>query len=79
MLPPEIVATSQRPDIVIWSIARKKVIMIELTCPAEERIEAARERKLGRYTQLKQDIANVGWVSDLLTIDRCSWLCRLLY
>ena len=57
------------PDIVIWSAALKKVVMIELTCPAEEGIEAARERKLGRYFQLKQDIANAGWVADLLTIE----------
>ena len=42
--------------------------MIELTCPAEEGIEAAREYKLGRYKQLKQDIANAGWVADLFTI-----------
>ena len=41
VLPPEIVATSQRPDIVIWSTALKKVIMIELTCPAEEGIVIA--------------------------------------
>ena len=40
-------ATSERPDIVIWSVALKKVIMIELTCPAEEGIEAVRERKFG--------------------------------
>ena len=43
--------------------------MIELTYPAEEGIEAARVRKLARYEQLKQDIANAGWVADLLTIE----------
>ena len=50
----EILATSQRLDIVIWSVALKKVVTVELACPAEECIEAAVERKLGRYTQLKQ-------------------------
>ena len=69
VFPPEILATSQRPDIVIWSIALKKVVMIELTCPAEEGIEAARERKLGRYTQLKQDIEEIGWMAGLLTVE----------
>ena len=53
----------------IWSIALKKVVMIELTCPAEEGIEAAREYKLGRYTQLKQDIEEVVWVAGLLTLE----------
>ena len=43
--------------------------MIELTCPAEEGIEAARERKLGRYSQLKQDIGDAGWAAGLLTIE----------
>ena len=69
MFPPEIIATSERPDIVIWSVALKKVIMIELTCPAVEGIEAARVRKFARYEQLKQDIADAGWVPDLLTIE----------
>ena len=69
VFPPEIIATSERPDIVIWSVTLKKVIMIELTCPAEVGIEAARERKLGRYTQLKQDIEEVGWVAGLLTLE----------
>ena len=57
----------------IWSVALKKGIMkgimIELTCPAEEGIEAARERKLGRYSQLKQDIGDVGRAAGLLTIE----------
>ena len=43
--------------------------MIELSCPAEEGSETARERKHARYKQLKQDIANAGWVADLLTIE----------
>ena len=54
--------------------------MIELTCPAEEGIEAARVRKQARYEQLTQDIANAGWVADLLTIevgvrDVCPVIC----
>ena len=46
VFPREILATNQRPDIVIWSVALKKVVMVELTCLAEEGIEAAVERKL---------------------------------
>ena len=34
VFPPEIVATNRRPDIVIWSVALKKVVMVEPTCPA---------------------------------------------
>ena len=43
--PPEIFATPQRPDIVIWSTGLKRVLNIELTVPAEEGIEAARTRR----------------------------------
>ena len=38
VFPPEICSTSSRPDIVIWSRQLKSVILIELTCPAEEGI-----------------------------------------
>jgi hypothetical protein len=33
-----VLATLQRPDIIIWSPSLRKVILIELTCPAEEGI-----------------------------------------
>ena len=36
VFPPEIFNTNERPDIVIWSAKLKKVLLIELTCPAEE-------------------------------------------
>src|SRR4051794_17701723 len=44
-LPLIIYATSQRPDIVVWSIRSRRVILIELTCCAEEGIRAAQIRK----------------------------------
>ncbi len=47
--PEEIVVTSLRPDIVLWSQATMQVALIELTVPWEERIEEAHERKLGKY------------------------------
>ena len=59
--PEEIVHTTLRPDIVIWSTATKQVIMIELTIPWEERIEAAYERKKIKYDELRADCENKGW------------------
>ncbi len=41
ILPPEITATNDRPDIVIWSMSLKTVLVLEQTCPAEEGIEEA--------------------------------------
>ena len=45
VFPPEILSTNERPDIVIWSIKLQKVILIELTCCAEEGMSSAQLRK----------------------------------
>ena len=45
VFPPEVYSTPLRPDIVIWSAQRQHVLMVELTCPAEEGIEAAQVRR----------------------------------
>ncbi len=43
--PQEICSTTLRPDMVLWSAAVKSVILIELTVPWEEGLEAAYERR----------------------------------
>ena len=43
--PEEVARTTLRPDIIIWSRSPKKVILVELTVPWEERIEEAYETK----------------------------------
>ena len=45
VFPPNICATSLRPDIVISSALTRNVILLELTCCAEEGIDAAQLRK----------------------------------
>ena len=52
IFPPVIYISEARPDIVLWSLALKKVIMIELTCPSEENILQAKTRKSARYLPL---------------------------
>ena len=70
LFPPDIFTTSERPDIIIWSPSRKKVILIELTCPAEEGIANARSRKLLRYANLVEQISNqTEWNCTLLTAE----------
>ena len=39
----------------------KKVLLLELTCPAEEGFTAASVRKLERYNDLISDIESAGW------------------
>lgn len=72
VFPPEIYATNERPDIIIWSLKAKQVILIELTCPAEEGFEAAQVRKIARYTDLVTSInrdKRSGWSARQFAIE----------
>ncbi|XP_061185889.1 uncharacterized protein LOC133193994 [Saccostrea echinata] len=59
--PPEITATNKRPDIVIWSVATKQTILMELKLPWEGRMEDAYERKNLKYQDLVTDCQQNGW------------------
>ena len=50
-IPPHILTTSSRPDLVVSNAEKKELHVYELTCPfdAKENIAAARKRKLKRY------------------------------
>jgi Reverse transcriptase (RNA-dependent DNA polymerase) len=70
IFPPEIYCTPERPDIVIWSSKSKNVILIELTCPAEEGIQAAANRKTCKYQGLIDHIhSETNWKASLYTIE----------
>jgi len=49
---PDVVQTSLRPDIVIWSTIPKMMILVELTVPWEEKTDEANERKRSKYQEL---------------------------
>jgi len=72
VFPPEVYATAQRPDLVLWSKKLHKVILVELTVPAEEGIEAAQLRKEARYLPLcdaiNADKVNP-WKASLFTVE----------
>ena len=70
IFPPEIFATNQRPDVVIWSTKLKKVFLIELTCPAEEGISNANTRKKVRYNNLTEMInSQTKWKASLFSVE----------
>ena len=69
VFPPTICPASQRPDIVIWSRMSRRVILLELTCPAEEGMQAAQTRKETRYVALMDEIRNAQWSPELFTIE----------
>ena len=59
--PPEVASTRLRPDLIIYSTSIKRIIWWELTCPCEERISAAHELKLDRYSGLQVECQENGW------------------
>ena len=70
VFPPIIYPTDERPDIVLWSESSRRVVLLELTCPAEEGIEAARVRKEDRYSELLSKIDGTKcWSAELFTLE----------
>ena len=67
--PEAISISTQRPDIVIYSLKLRKVILIQLTCPAEENIEERHSEKESRYESLLKDCINAGWKVHLFAIE----------
>ena len=55
-LPPEIIVSTLRPDIVIIDPKLKSIIILELTVPGETRIREAHRIKAEKYQHFKNDI-----------------------
>ena len=61
-IPPETqVDTLSRPDIVIYSVSKKRLIWLENTVPLERNIVDANLRKVRRYANLKTNLKLKGW------------------
>ena len=62
-VPPDIMITSQRPDMVIIdkNTTPLTVLLVELTCPFTRNITAANTRKRERYEFLSSDIKEAGF------------------
>ena len=68
-VPPDILPTVQRPDLVIVNSANKSVMIGELTVPFETNITSARERKCEKYSSLVQDIISRGFSCKLVCFE----------
>ena len=69
IFPPEIAATTLRPDLVLWSPSMKLVYIIELTAPWENSTEEAYEHKKLRYTELAADAQQQGWNAKVYLVE----------
>ena len=66
---PHIAFTELRPDTTVFSNKLKRVILIELTCPSEENMEAWHNVKVNKYLPLKSVIENIGCSVDLFAAE----------
>jgi len=69
LFPPEITSTTRHPDMVLWSKKAHTGVIIELTIPWEENIEAAHERKMLKYQELTSDCREKGWKTWCMAIE----------
>lgn len=59
--PTNITITSLRPDIVLWLVVEKHVLLAELTVPWEQGIQEAYKRKKLWYAELVAECQEKGW------------------
>ena len=59
--PRQVAITNQRPDMVLMSEGTKRIGLIELTVPSEERIEVSGELKRTKYAPLQEEGEANGW------------------
>ena len=68
-IPPDILATNFRPDIVLINRNQRQIELLELTCSFEKNIDSAHIRKAKKYNDLKVDLESAGWVVHLIPFE----------
>ena len=68
-IPPNIIPTSQRPDIVILSQTKREIKIVELSVPFEMNIETRHVQKCNKYAPLVNDIVNQGYNCQLICLE----------
>ena len=69
VFPQDIVESSLRPDIVIYSKQLRRVLLLELTCPCEENFSDRHQAKIKRYTPLKELCEKAKWTCDIFAFE----------
>ena len=65
-MPADLVATSQVPDIVLLDKNKKKIVLLELTCPFDSSarsFKAAEDRKTDLSQRLQLDLQELGYTA----------------
>ena len=67
--PSKVADTSLRPDMLLMSDKTKRVGLVELTVPSEERAELSGELKRTKYAELEREGRSNGWAVRIWTIE----------
>ena len=68
-IPPEIIPTVQRPDLVIINRQCKEITIVELTVPYETNIQKEHNYKTEKYQYLISDISSTGYTVTFYAIE----------
>ena len=69
VFPRQVAVTDYRPDMLLMSESKKKLGIIELTVPSEERIEVSGEGKKLKYAHLQEKGKANGWNVALWAVE----------
>jgi hypothetical protein len=75
-IPALVMAQTQRPDLVILNRSdhgRHRISLNQLTCPWDTDADKARDHKISRYADLKEELSNQGWDCGLYMIEVRAW------
>ena len=68
-IPPDILTTTSRPDLVFVYRESKQIKLFELTCSFENNIDSANKLKFEKYEDLKKDLEKSGWRTELVPFE----------
>ena len=68
-VPRNIVETELRPDMLLISDSTKRMGVVELTVPSEDRVEISGELKKSKYTVLQQEGKKQGWRVQIWAVE----------
>ena len=68
-IPPDVLITAERPDLVLLDRSKKSIELYELTCSFEKNIDSAFVRKSKKYNDLKSDLIKAGWTTSLIPFE----------
>ena len=68
-IPPDILTTSQRPDIVVINRDLRQVLLFELTVPWDTNVVTMHDYKQNKYSSLTIDLESKGFVVDLFCFE----------